>query len=147
MKLFIATDHGALEEKNELVAFLKELGHEVTDLGTNSSESCHYPEFATSLATNVVKERARGVLLCGSGIGVSVVANKYAGITAALCRTVDDARLSREHNNSNVICFGGRVSSVADMKEMLKVWLATEFEGGRHEIRTNMFSELGTKIS
>lgn len=146
MKLFIATDHGALEAKNHLVKFLNELGHEVEDLGTHSTESCHYPEYASKLAREVVQQEGRGVLLCGSGIGVSVVANKYAGITAALCRSIDDARLSREHNNSNVICFGGRVSSNEEMEAMLKTWLETEFEGGRHEIRTNMFAELGTKI-
>jgi len=147
MKLFIATDHGALEAKNNLLHFLKEeLGHEAIDLGTHSSDSCNYPELATDLAKSVVKENARGVLLCGSGIGVSVVANKYRGVTAALCRTVEDARLSREHNNSNVICFGGRVSTLEDMKEMLKVWLSTDFEGGRHETRTNMFSQLGTEV-
>jgi len=148
MKIFIATDHGALESKESLALFIKEeLGHELVDLGTHSLDSCNYPEYATSLATNVVKENALGVLLCGSGIGVSIVANKYQGITAALCRTTEDAKLSRAHNNSNVICFGGRFTSTEEMKEMIKVWLATEFEGGRHEVRTKMFENLGTKIS
>lgn len=146
MNIIIATDHGALEQKNELKSFIEELGHTVEDLGTHSSDSCHYPEYAISLATRVVESHSRGVLLCGSGIGVSVVANKFKGITAALCRSEEDAKLSREHNNSNVICLGGRTSTIEEMKEMVKVWLATEFEGGRHETRTNMFSDLGESL-
>lgn len=147
MKLFIATDHGALEQKNQLVSFLiEELGYQVEDLGTHSNESCHYPEYAISLAEKVIKENGRGILLCGSGIGVSVVANKFKGITAALCRSVSDAKLSRQHNNSNVICFGGRASSIENIKEMTQAWLDTDFEGGRHEIRTDMFKNLGEEV-
>lgn len=146
MKIFIATDHGALEQKNELAKYLLASGHEVIDLGTHTPDSCHYPEYATSLAREVVKHQSFGILLCGSGIGVSVVANKFKGITAALCRTVDDARLSREHNNANVICFGGRVSTVEDMKVMAETFLNTKFEGGRHETRTQMFANLGTEL-
>ena len=146
MKIFIASDHGGIDQKNSLVPFLKELGHEVIDLGTNTTDSCHYPEYASALAKQVVKNQARGILVCGSGIGVSVVANKYKGITAALCRTLDDARLSREHNNSNVICFGGRTSTQEEIEEMTRVWLSTDFEGGRHKTRTDMFANLGSEI-
>ena len=146
MNLYIATDHGALEQKNELKSYVEQLGHSVEDLGTFSSDSCHYPEYAISLATKVVNSGGRGILLCGSGIGVSVVANKFKGVTAALCRSVEDAKLSREHNNANVICLGGRSSSIEQMKEMVKVWLSTEFEGGRHEGRVgkkpDLFSDL-----
>ncbi len=146
MKIFIATDHGALEQKNELVKYLSTNGHEVIDLGTHTQDSCHYPEYATSLSKEVIASKCLGILLCGSGIGVSVVANKYKGITAALCRSVEDARLSREHNNANVICFGGRVSPVEEMKLMVTTFLETKFEGGRHEVRTQMFANLGTEL-
>lgn len=147
MKLYIATDHGALEAKNELRDYLLKSGYEVEDLGTHSNESCHYPEYASKLAKEVVNNNCMGVLLCGSGIGVSVVANKFTGVTAALCRTEDDARLAREHNNANVICFGGRVSTIEEMKKMIFVFLSTAFEGGRHEIRTKMFEKLGTSVN
>lgn len=141
-KIFLATDHGAFEQKESVKKFLISEGYDVEDLGTHSTESCHYPEYAIALAKAVQKE-GRGVLLCGSGIGVSMVANKFKGIRAALCHTEDDARLSREHNNSNVICFGGRISNCEEIVAMTKIWLATEFEGGRHKTRIDMFSDLG----
>lgn len=141
-KIFLATDHGAYQQKEAVKSYLIENGYEVEDLGTHSEDSCHYPEYAIALARAVQKE-GRGVLLCGSGIGVSIVANKFKGIRAALCHTLDDARLSREHNNSNVICFGGRISSSEEVLEMTKVWLSTDFEGGRHQTRVDMFATLG----
>lgn len=141
-KIFLATDHGAFEQKETVKEFLIEKGYEVQDLGTHSTDSCHYPEYAIALAKAVQKE-GRGILLCGSGIGVSIVANKFKGIRAALCQTESDARLSREHNNSNVICFGGRISSNEEVLSMTKIWLSTEFEGGRHQTRIDMFAELG----
>lgn len=146
MKLFIATDHGAFEAKNQIKEYLIKNGHEVIDLGTHSSDSCHYPEYATKLAREVVLNNTFGVLLCGSGIGVSVVANKYQGITAALCRSEEDAKLARQHNDANVICFGGRFSTVEDMNKMVDIFLSTEFEGGRHQTRVDMFNKLGTKL-
>ncbi|MGI4994044.1 ribose 5-phosphate isomerase B [Halobacteriovorax sp. GFR7] len=141
-KIFLATDHGAFKQKEAVKKFLIEEGYEVEDLGTHSSESCHYPEYAIALAKAVQKE-GRGILLCGSGIGVCMVANKFKGIRAALCHNVDLARLSREHNNANVICFGGRISTSEEVLAMTKVWLATEFEGGRHQTRIDMFTDLG----
>lgn len=147
MKLYIATDHGALDAKNELRDYLLKSGYEVEDLGTNTFDSCHYPDYAINLAKQVVQNNCYGILLCGSGIGVSVVANKFQGVTAALCRTEEDAKLAREHNNANVICFGGRVSTIEEMKKMVFVFLSTAFEGGRHEIRTKMFEQLGTRVN
>ncbi len=141
-KIYLATDHGAFEQKEAVKNFLIEEGYEVEDLGTHSTQSCHYPEYAVALARAVQKE-GRGVLLCGSGIGVSIVANKFKGIRAALCHSLDDARLSREHNNSNVICFGGRISSSEEVVAMTKIWLKTDFEGGRHQTRIDMFADLG----
>src|SRR4051812_14138646 len=107
MKIYIACDHAAFNEKQELLAYLK-TKHEIVDLGTNSAESTHYPEWAKKLALKVQSEEAMGILLCGSGIGVSMTANRFKNIRAALCRDVDDAKMSRLHNNANVLCIGGR---------------------------------------
>lgn len=142
MKIFIASDHAAYNEKQALLEHLKET-HEVIDLGTHSCDSTHYPEWAKSLVENVRKENTMGVLLCGSGIGVSMVANRYKGIRAALCRDVDDARMSRLHNDANVICLSGRKTPVPLLKEMADVFLSSPFEGGRHQMRIDQFNSLG----
>ena len=145
MKIFLASDHAAVDAKAGLVKMLK-AEHEVVDLGPMTTESVHYPEYASKLAKAVVTENAMGVLLCGSGIGVSVVANKYKGITAALCRTTSDAELSRLHNGANVICLGARVSTQSDMEAMINTFLATEPEGDRHQMRRDMFKDLGSEV-
>lgn len=145
MKIFIGSDHAAFDAKSELVDYLRNKNFEVVDLGPDSSERCNYPDFATSVAKKVVLEKSMGILLCGSGIGVSMVANRYAGIRAALCRTVEEAKLSREHNDSNILCFGARISSMEEMKRMVDVWPETEFGGGRHEERIALFNDLGEK--
>lgn len=142
MKIFLASDHAAFNEKNLLVDYLKK-NHEVIDLGTYSPDSTHYPEWAIKLATHVRNENAIGVLLCGSGIGVSMVANRFKGIRAALCRDEDDAKMSRLHNNANVLCLSGRKTNHELLKKMTDVFLAAEFEGGRHQIRVDQFNNLG----
>lgn len=142
MKIFIASDHAAFKEKNELALYLKG-DHEVIDLGTNSSESTHYPEWALKLVKKVLDEKTMGILLCGSGIGVSMVANRFKGIRAALCRDEEDARMSRLHNNANVLCLGGRRNSMDEIKKITDVFLSTEFEGGRHQTRIDQFNDLG----
>lgn len=142
MKIFIATDHAALNEKNALVEHLKN-HHEVIDLGTNSPESTHYPVWAMKLVKKVLEEKTFGILLCGSGIGVSIVANRFKGIRAALCRDEEDAKMSRLHNNANVLCLGGRRNSIDEIKKMTDVFLSTEFEGGRHQTRIDQFNDLG----
>ncbi len=140
MKIYIASDHAAYEKKDELRDYCVEKGHELIDLGTNSSESTNYPIYAHKLTQEVINnEGSLGILLCGSGIGVSMVANRTKGIRAALCRTVWDAEMSRRHNNANVICLGGRVSEMSDMKMMVDTFLETEFEGGRHQTRIDLF--------
>lgn len=146
MKLFLATDHAAFEQKEEVKEFLKELGHEVVDLGTNSSERSNYPEFAIKLAKSVVHANELGILLCGSGIGVSMTANRFKGIRAALCRSSEEAKLSRQHNDANVLCLGGRISSMDEIKEMITVWLKTDFEGGRHSERIALFNDIGEDV-
>lgn len=143
MQIVIGSDHAAFEMKEKIEALLKEKGLSIFDVGTHSLESCHYPTYAIDLARKVQKEHLQGILLCGSGIGVSIVANRFKGVRAALCRTVEDAKLSREHNNANVIVFGARVSSFEDIQAMIEIWLKTPFAGGRHNERLALFDELG----
>ena len=142
MKIFIASDHAAFNEKNALVEYLKSR-FEVVDVGTHSAESTHYPEWAKKLVEHVLKEEVPGILLCGSGIGVSMTANRFKGIRAALCRDEDDAKMCRLHNNANVICLAGRKTPIEQLKKMVDVFLSTEFEGGRHQTRIDMFDSLG----
>ncbi len=142
MKIILASDHAAFSEKQELVKYLS-LHHEVVDVGTHNSDSTHYPEWAKKLVEMVKSEHTVGILLCGSGIGVSMVANRYAGIRAALCRDEDDAKMSRLHNDANVLCMSGRKNSIEQIKKMTDTFLSTEFEGGRHQQRIDQFNNLG----
>jgi ribose 5-phosphate isomerase B len=142
MKIFIASDHAAFYEKKVLVDYLKSRFN-VVDLGTDSPESTHYPEWAFKLVDHVKKEKAFGILLCGSGIGVCMAANRFKGIRAALCRDEDDAKMSRLHNNANVLCLSGRKTASEYLEKIADVFLATEFEGGRHQTRIDQFDNLG----
>lgn len=137
----IAGDHGGLGLKQELTAFLENAGHDVLDLGTNSTDSVDYPEFGYALAEAIKDGRAdRGVLICGSGIGISIAANRFPEIRAALIHDVTGARLSREHNDANVICFGGRMTGPDLATDCLQTFLSTDFEGGRHQRRVDKLS-------
>lgn len=147
MKIFIACDHAAFEEKNEIVEELKKNFQEVVDMGTNSSSSVHFPEYAINLCREVLANpESRGILLCGTGIGMSIVANKFKGISAALCHDTIEARLSREHNDANVLCMGARTTSMLMIKDIVKVWLETDAGHGRHDIRREMINKLGADI-
>ena len=138
MQLFIACDHAAFEAKEALKAALA-ASHHVTDLGTHSQDSVHYPEYAFKLSEAVLSHPgSTGILLCGSGIGVSIGANRFKGIRAALCRDVDDAKMSRSHNNANVLCLGARRNSLPELQAMVNTFLSTPFEGGRHALRVQM---------
>ncbi len=141
MKIFIGSDHAAFDEKAAVIKHLEK--YEVLDLGTHSKESCHYPEYAKAVSEAVQKEKSLGILLCGSGIGVSMAANKYKGIRAARVLTKEDARLCKEHNNANVLCLAARMTELEDIKEIIDVWLNTSFEGGRHQMRIDLFDDLG----
>lgn len=143
MKIVIGSDHAAFEMKEKVEALLKEKGFDVLDVGTHSLDSCNYPTYAIELARKVQKEGLQGILLCGSGIGVSIVANRFRGVRAALCRSAEEAQLSREHNNSNVLVLGARISSEEAIREMIEVWLKTPFAGGRHSERLALFDDLG----
>ena len=138
----VASDHGGFELKTILIADLKAAGVPVLDLGTTSTESVDYPDYANALAQALAEGKARrGVLLCGTGIGVSMAANRHKGIRAAVCRDVTDARLARQHNDANVLCLGGRTTGPEVARDCLRTFLATEFEGGgRHARRLAKFS-------
>lgn len=142
MKLFIASDHAAFNEKQALFEYLKK-NHDIVDLGTHSLESTHYPEWTKKLVEKVLEEKTFGILLCGSGIGVCMAANRYKGIRAALCRDEDDAKMTRLHNNANVLCMSGRKTPVETLIKMTDVFLSTSFEGGRHQMRIDQFDQLG----
>ncbi len=146
MKIFIASDHAAVDEKKALAQFVEAEGHEVIDLGPFDSESVHYPDYARKLCKEVLKEEALGILLCGSGIGMSIMANKFKGIRAALCRDSLDARLAREHNGANVLCLGARVSGNLLLQEITRAWLRAEPEEGRHAQRRSMLDSVGEEL-
>ncbi|MBN9497496.1 MAG: ribose 5-phosphate isomerase B [Alphaproteobacteria bacterium] len=132
----IAADHGGFEMKSLLVKDLEAAGYKVLDLGTNSADSVDYPDFAHALAVALKEGRAaRGVLLCGSGIGISIAANRHRHIRAALVHDETGARLCRQHNDANVVVFGARLIGIEVARAALKVFLSTSFEGGRHEKR------------
>ncbi len=132
----IAADHGGFEMKSLLVKDLEAAGYKLLDLGTNSADSVDYPDFAHALAVALKEGRAaRGVLLCGTGIGISIAANRHRHVRAALVHDETGARLCREHNDANVVVFGARVIGIEVARAALKVFLATSFEGGRHERR------------
>ena len=145
MKILIAHDHAAYDCKKILVDHL-EIHHEVEDMGTDSQKSCHYPDFAIRLSKRVFLEKCRGILLCGSGQGMSMVANRFKGIRAALCRTCEDARLAREHNDANILCMGSRITSSSEIIKIVDIWLSSNFIGGRHSERLAIFEGLGQEI-
>lgn len=133
MKIAIGADHAGFKLKEELKNFLKLRGHEVSDVGCNSEERCDYPDYAAAVSRDVADKKAeRGVLVCGSGIGMCMAANRVSGIRAAVLRLPEDARLSREHNDANIACLGGRINPPDQAKSLLEIFLATKFEGGRH---------------
>lgn len=134
----IGSDHAGFEAKEAIKKYLTSEGIEFEDYGTFSTDSCDYPDYARKVAEAVSKGQcARGILCCGSGIGVSIVANKVRGVRAALCHDAETAKLSRQHNDSNVICFAARTTAVATIEDTLKQWFETEFEGGRHKTRVD----------
>ena len=133
MKIAMACDHGGLRLKNVLKEYLLVNGYEVEDFGTNSEDSCDYPDYAGKAAKAVASGACdKGVVVCGTGIGVSITANKVNGIRCALCHDVFSAKATRAHNDSNMIAMGQRVICEGLALEILKAWLSTEFEGGRH---------------
>ncbi len=136
MKVALGSDHRGYPAKTRLGALLSSLGHDVRDLGTESPASVDYPDYAIPVSEEVASGRAeRGVLICASGHGMCIAANKVEGVRAANCRDVVDAELSRQHNDANVMCLSAALLSEDEMERMVKAWLAAPFEGGRHARR------------
>ncbi|MGE0268824.1 MAG: ribose 5-phosphate isomerase B [Candidatus Omnitrophota bacterium] len=143
MEIFIGADHRGVEFKSKIKDIIKRLGYTVTDLGTESTESCDYPVIAQKVANAVVRTNdGRGILVCMSGIGQSIAANKVRGILAALCYNAEAAKLSRQHNNANVLVLSAKFVKPDELEEILKVWLSTGFEGGRHERRIKLIRDI-----
>lgn len=143
MKIGIGNDHSALELKAEIVDFLKEKGHEVVDYGTDSTQSCDYPVYGEIVARAVASgEVEQGILICGTGLGISLAANKVKGIRAAVCSEPFTAKMARAHNDCNILAFGARVVGAELAKMMVETWLDTEFEGGRHQRRVDLITAI-----
>jgi ribose 5-phosphate isomerase B len=136
VKILMASDHAGFELKELLAERAKESGHEVVDLGPATEDPVDYPDFAHNLAQRIsAGEAERGLLICGTGIGMAIAANRHPGVRAALCHDAFTAELARRHNNANVLCMGGRTTGSGVAIQMLDIFLATPFDGGRHALR------------
>ena len=143
MKIAIASDHGGFELKEIVKAHLEERGLEALDLGTHSDASVDYPVYGKACGEAVANGEADcGIVVCGTGIGISIAANKVKGVRCGLCTSVEMAQLTKQHNNANVLALGGRTTAPELALQIVDAWLDTDFEGGRHERRTNMLDEM-----
>jgi len=141
VNIVVGADHGGYTLKDLIAKWLKEQGHRVVDVGCNSAESVDYPDYASKAVDEIIKGTSEyGILVCGTGIGMSIAANRHYGIRAANCFNENTAALSREHNNANMLCLGARVVDDDTALKMVKIWLLTEFAGGRHQKRIEKFS-------
>jgi len=140
--IVIGSDHAGFELKGKVVELLRELKHEVEDVGCHSNESVDYPDFAEKLTAKLEGTGKFGILICGTGIGMSIAANRHRFIRAALCHDEHTAIVSREHNNANVLCLGARILDSEAALGIVKVWLETDFAGGRHQQRISKFSDM-----
>lgn len=143
MKIAIGNDHVAVEMKDHIMKYLKEKGHEVINCGTDSTDRTDYPIYGKMVADLVASgECERGILICGTGVGISLAANKVPGIRAVVCSEPYSAKLSRQHNNSNIVAFGARVIGIATAEMIVDEFLNAEYEGGRHQKRIDMISQI-----
>lgn len=141
-RIIIGCDHGGLNLKNKVIEHLKEIGYEVEDVGTYTPDSVDYPIYAKKVAHAVADGKyEKGIIICGTGIGVSIVANKVKGIRASLCGDPFSAKATRQHNNSNILCMGERVIGAGLALDIVDIWLTTEYEGGRHQKRIDMMED------
>lgn len=141
MKIAIGNDHAAVGLKKEIMEYVRSLGHEVVNFGTDDNESCNYPEYGEKVGKAVASgEYDCGILICGTGVGISIAANKVNGVRAAVCSDVTTARLVKEHNDANIISFGARIVGNELAKDIVKAYLDAEFLGGRHAARVAMFA-------
>lgn len=147
MKIAIGADHAGYDLKEFLLKIIDEMGHEITDMGTYSCCSVDYPDYAESVAKAVSDgSHERGILICGTGIGMSIVANKFKNVRAALCNDLFTAKMSRLHNNANILCMGSRVIGKGLAKEIVETWLSTPFEGNRHAMRVEKINFIERKV-
>ncbi|MDA3797481.1 MAG: ribose 5-phosphate isomerase B [Kiritimatiellae bacterium] len=143
MKIVIANDHGGYKLKLEVVEYLKKNNYEVEDLGSDSEEIVRYPYYAETVAKLVQSsDDVRGILICSTGIGMSIIANKFKGIRASMCTSTYMGRMTRAHNNSNILCLGGKITGEFEALDILEVWLDTEYEGGRHDISLDIIKDI-----
>ena len=146
-KIAIASDHGGFDLKESIITCLLKKGWEVDNLGAPSTDSVDYPDYGIKLAKAIIdKKFVRGILICGTGVGMSIVVNRFPGIRGTLCSDVYTAKMCREHNDSNVLIMGGRVIGVSLAMEILDIWLNTEFEGGRHQRRLDKIKEIDANL-
>ena len=143
MKIALASDHGGFELKEIIKKKLQEKDYEILDLGTNSEDSVDYPSFGKACGEAVATGQAeKGIVCCGTGIGISIAANKVKGIRCALCTNTHMAEMTKKHNDSNILAMGGRILTVEEALAITETWLSTEFEGGRHQRRVDMLNEM-----
>ena len=143
-KIVVGSDHGGFKKKEKIIEYLKENNYEYIDVGTYSEDSCDYPIIARKAAEKIVSgEAERGILICGTGIGMSIAANKVKGIRAAHCTDTFSAKASRAHNNANILCLGERITGECIALDIVDVWLKSKFEGGRHQRRVDQIEEVG----
>lgn len=148
MKIALGSDHGGFELKNEIIKHLKEKGHEIKDFGPMTNDSCDYPDYALPVAEAVAnKEFEIGILVCGTGIGISISANKVPGVRAALCSDTFSAHSCREHNNANILALGQRVVGLGLALDIVDTFLSAEFQGGRHQNRIDKISNIEAKYN
>ena len=142
-KITVGCDHAAVEMKAQVIEHLRARGIDVIDVGTNSSDSCNYPDFARAVCKNVQDGVTElGILICGTGIGMSMAANKHRGIRAAVCSDTFSARLTRQHNDANVLCFGARVVGIGLACDLVDSFIDADFEGGKHQRRVDMITAI-----
>lgn len=143
LTIAIGSDHGGVDQKNEVVKYLKTKGYEVIDVGTNSHDSCHYPVYGAEVAKLVASKKANfGVVICTSGEGICIAANKIKGVRCGIGYNDEVSKLMRMHNDANVISFGAKFMATEDVIRRIDLFLSTEFEGGRHQTRVDMISDL-----
>lgn len=142
MKIALASDHGGYELKEKVYKYLIDKNYEIVNFGTDSSESCDYPVYASKVCNAILNDGFdKGILICGTGIGMSIMANRHKGIRAACLSDVYSAQMTRKHNNSNVLCFGARVIDEEMAYKIVDTWLETEYEAGRHQKRVEMLDK------
>jgi ribose 5-phosphate isomerase B len=140
--IWIGNDHGGYELKLEVIEHLKKKGISVHNVGSDSTKIVRYPYLAAEVAAAVSQGKAsKGILICSTGIGMSIIANKFKGVRASLCTSTYMGRMTRAHNNSNILCLGGKITGVFEALDILDIWLTTEYEGGRHDISLNLIKE------